>query len=182
MRIACARTWATEAAGGSMPTLAAPRRMVNLADVPVCDQHSPKGKFRLKRQHVSLLLGGRKDTGPWGGGHPFDVERVTVPPGAANWPFHWHTAQWEFYWVMSGEGRVRTEGGTLRIAVGDCIVFAPHEGHQITNTGEADLVYLVIADNPPGDQGFLPESRKWHDRHTRTSYRMAETGFFAEEE
>ena len=61
---------------------------INLADIPVDHRVSPKGQFELHRQHISLALGGIKDVGAWGGGHPFDIERTELPPGKRNFPMH----------------------------------------------------------------------------------------------
>ena len=36
-----------------------------------------------------------------------------VPPRAVNWPYHAHSAQWEFYMLVSGRGQVRTPAGTV---------------------------------------------------------------------
>ena len=121
---------------------------------------SPKGKFHLFRRHLSLALGGRKDTGVWGGGHPFDLELTRVPPGATNWPYHIHSAQWELYVVLSGHGKVRTPEGEFDIGPGDCFIHPPGEAHQICNPGTEDLVYYVIADNPPVEIGEYPDSGK----------------------
>ena len=47
-------------------------------------------------------LGAPRDAGVAGGGHPFDVELTKLPPGATNFPFHAHAAQWEVYLVLMG--------------------------------------------------------------------------------
>jgi mannose-6-phosphate isomerase-like protein (cupin superfamily) len=103
---------------------------------------SPKGRFPLFRRHISLALGSKKDTGAWSGGHPFDLELTRVPPGTANWPYHTHSAQWELYVVLSGQGKVRTPEGEFEISPGDCFTQPPGEGHQIRNPGREDLIFL----------------------------------------
>src|SRR5690349_18001288 len=108
---------------------------VNLVDVPVEHRRSPGGKYELFRQNVSMELGGIKDIGPWGGGHPFDVELVKVPPGKANFPLHAHAAQTEYYLVISGQGSILGEQAELRLAAGDHVICHPGEAHQITNDG-----------------------------------------------
>jgi hypothetical protein len=40
---------------------------IHLSAVPIEHRRSPKGRFELERQHVSLALGGLKDKGPWAG-------------------------------------------------------------------------------------------------------------------
>src|SRR5260370_17392812 len=44
---------------------------------------------------------------------------------------------------------------------GDAFIFAPNEPHQITNSGEEDLLYYVVADNPIGESAYYPDSGKW---------------------
>ena len=47
------------------------------------------------------------------------------------------------------------------VNAGDAFFFGPGEAHQLTNAGEEDFVYYVIADNPRGDSCFYPDSGKW---------------------
>jgi hypothetical protein len=61
-------------------------QIVNLSSIPAQQVQSPKGKYKLSRQSISQVLGGIKDVGTWGGGHPFDVELARVAPGTANFP------------------------------------------------------------------------------------------------
>ena len=85
--------------------------------------------------------------------HPFDVEISRIPPGKANHPFHSHSAQWEFYHVISGQGQVRDENGSSKIEAGDAFIFEPGEPHY--------LVVYVVADNPVGETCHYPDSGKW---------------------
>ncbi len=93
--------------------------------------------------------------------HPFDVEITRIPPGAASCPYHSHSAQWEFYAVISGKGTVRFDGGRLSVQSGDAFLFKPGEAHQITNDSSDDLLFYVIADNPVGESCYYPDSKKW---------------------
>ena len=146
------------------------------------EQHSPTGKFCVHRKHLSLALGGRKDIGPFGGGHPFDVELTRAPPGAVNWPFHSHAAQWELFLVLAGQGEARTPEGTVAFAAGDCLLFPPGEAHQLTNTADTDLVYYVITDQPAADVMHYPDSRKWFVKPQRKYFRMQETDYYDQED
>ena len=51
---------------------------INLAEVPITERKSPKGKFRLLRQHVSKALAGVNGLEKQGK-QPFDVEFVRLP-------------------------------------------------------------------------------------------------------
>ena len=106
-------------------------RKINISQVSETEQHSPKGRFAVFRKHISIALGGLKDVGVFGGGHPFDLELVRVPSGRAAWPLHSHSAQWELYVFISGSGQVRTPSETVAVGVGDVIIHPPEEAHQL---------------------------------------------------
>ena len=144
---------------------------VNLVDVPVEHRRSPGGKYELFRQNVSMELGGIKDVGPWGGGHPFDVELVKLPAGKANFPLHAHAAPAEYYLVISGQGSILGEEGELRLAAGDHVICHPGEAHQITNDGLEDLIYYVLADHHRADVATYPRTGK---RMLKPEYRVVQ--------
>lgn len=146
------------------------------------EQRSPRGRFHLFRRHISEALGAPRDAGIAGGGHPFDVEHVRLPPGATNFPFHAHAAQWEVYIVISGSGELRAGDTVAKVAAGDSFVCPPGEPHQLKNTGAAELVYYVIADNPPADIITYPESNKWFVKPHRKSFTIQEVDYYANEE
>ena len=82
---------------------------VNQTAVPMEHRKSPQGSFEIFRQHVSVALGGVRSIGPWGGGHPFEVERARIPAGKKGYPYHAHAAQTEYYVVLTGTGTVTDE-------------------------------------------------------------------------
>lgn len=133
-------------------------KIARLSEIPAKQTGSPHGKYQLQRQSVSQALGGIKDVGEWGGGHPFDVEFFTIPPGAANFPFHAHAAQWEMFLIVSGSGEVRGAEGRVAVTAGDHILCPPGEPHQIHNTGETDLTYYIVADHPRADIATYPDT------------------------
>jgi mannose-6-phosphate isomerase-like protein (cupin superfamily) len=122
---------------------------------------SPKGKFAGAGKQVSEALGCKPDSTDLNERHPFDVEILRVPPGKTPYPYHSHSAQWEFYHVISGAGVVRHKDGQTVIEPGDAFVFKPGEPHQIANDGQQDLIIYVVADNPVGESNHFPDSNKW---------------------
>ena len=58
----------------------------------------------------------------------------------------------------------------------------PGTAHQTTNTGTDDLVFFIIADNPPADFCHYPDSGKWALAHPRTIFRLTEADYFDGEE
>lgn len=77
------------------------------------------------------------------------------------YPYHSHSAQWEFYHVISGKGVARDEHGTTPIVAGDAFIYEPGQAHQFVNDGSEDLVVYVVADNPIGESCHYPDSNKW---------------------
>ncbi|HXC37207.1 MAG TPA: hypothetical protein VNV43_15125 [Candidatus Acidoferrales bacterium] len=71
-------------------------KKANEKRIETIEVKSSKGKYHLFRRHISLAPGGRKDTGAWGGAHPFDLELAGIPPGRKNWPDHAYSAELEF--------------------------------------------------------------------------------------
>lgn len=157
-------------------------KKVHIPSLPEVEQKSPTGKFHSYCRNITLELNGGIRAGTWGGGHPFDVQIRRIPPGAAVCPFHAHMAQWEMFLVQSGAGTVRTGPETHPIKTGDVFVHPPATPHQLINSGTSDLVVLIVADNPPLDSCFYPDSNKWSLRPPGKIFRMTEVGYFDGEE
>lgn len=136
-------------------------RKVNTKDIAEVTWSSPKGKFGGAGKEISEELGRKPDSTDLKERHPFDVEISRVPPGKSACPYHSHSAQWEFYHVISGKGTVRHAEGRTAIEVGDAFIFQPGEPHEIINDSSEDLVLYVVADNPIGESCYYPDSKKW---------------------
>jgi uncharacterized cupin superfamily protein len=136
-------------------------RKVNTNEMAEYTWTSPKGKFAGAGKEVSEELGRVPTSSDLQERHPFDVEICRISPGQTPYPYHAHSAQWEFYHVISGEGAVRDGEGTTRIQAGDAFIFKPGEAHQIINDRSEDLVLYVVADNPFGESCYYPDSKKW---------------------
>jgi len=134
---------------------------VNTATIPEFTWTSPNGKFTGVGKEVSEELGRKPKSTDLMERHPFDIEILRIPPGQTPYPYHSHSAQWEFYHVISGEGWVRHQEGTTRIETGDAFLFKPNEPHQLGNDSATDLILYVVADNPLGEACYYPDSNKW---------------------
>lgn len=137
---------------------------VNVKTIPEDKWSSPKGTFAGSGVEVSIALGRKPESSDLNERHPFDLEILRVPPGKRPYPYHSHSAQWEFYLVASGSGTSRDEDGTTPIEAGDAFIYRPGEAHQFINDGTEDLVVYVIADNPIGGTSYYPDSKKWSVR------------------
>jgi uncharacterized cupin superfamily protein len=145
-------------------------RKVNVERVSEVTWSSPKGKYVGAGKEISEALGRKPDSTNLGERHPFDVEVARLPPGSTPCPYHSHSAQWEFYQVISGAGRVRDKDGMTAIVPGDAFIFKPGEAHQLFNDGPEDLVLFVVADNPIGESCHYPDSAKWAVESPRNTY------------
>jgi uncharacterized cupin superfamily protein len=141
-------------------------RKVNLKDIPEQERKSPKGKFGRASKNISIALGREPESLDLAKRHPFDLALVQIPKGKSLCPYHAHSAETEFYLVVSGRGSIRDKDGITEVETGDAFFFQPGDAHQLTNAGDEDFVYYVIADNPrsggaTGDSCYYPDSRKW---------------------
>ncbi len=155
---------------------------VRLAAVPEEESRSPTGKFHSFSRNVSLALGGIRNGGTWAGGHPFDLQLRRVPAGATICPYHAHFAQWEFFYVQTGTGSVRTPDGTFPLRPGDCFVHPPGTAHQLHNNSTDDLEILIITDNPPLDGCYYPDSNKYALRPPGIFFRVDQTHYLEGED
>ena len=138
---------------------------VNINEIKEDPWQSPKGKFAVAFKGISEALGRDPESLDLAKRHPFDLALVLIPKDKSYCPYHAHSAESELYLVVSGRGSVRDKDGTTIVTGGDAFLFQPGEAHQLTNAGDDDFVYYVIADNPrsggTGDSCFYPDSGKW---------------------
>jgi uncharacterized cupin superfamily protein len=127
-----------------------PRRIVNLADVPLTDAGNGKS-FQARVGRIGPMLG-------MGG---LGCTLTIVPPGKRAYPLHRHHVFSEMFYVLSGTGEVRLNEKRLPIRAGDVIANPPGgEAHQIINTGSEELRYLAISDIDEVDVIDYPDSGK----------------------
>jgi len=134
---------------------------VNIRNISEESWTSPKGKFATIDKQLSVALGRKRDSTDLSERHPFDVEICRVPPGKSSCPYHSHSAQWEFYHVISGKGQIRDGEGLTAVESGDVFIFKPDEAHQVINDSEEELIMYIVADNPIGETCHYPDSNKW---------------------
>lgn len=160
-------------------------KIVNTNDLQEFLWDSPKKKFGGAGKDISESLGWDPQGADALQRHPFAVEITRISAGQTPCPYHSHSAQWEFYHVISGCGKVRDESGHHDIVQGDAFIFGPGEAHQLINDSSDDLIVYVVADNPVGESCYYPDSKKWLVRspeRTLLSSKSGITDYFAGEE
>src|SRR5712691_7837772 len=98
---------------------------INTLEIAEDPWTSPKGKFAGSSREVSVALGRKPLSMDLNERHPFDVEICRLAPGQTPYPYHSHSAQWEFYHVISGRGTARDETGRTPIEAGDAFIYGP---------------------------------------------------------
>jgi uncharacterized cupin superfamily protein len=160
-------------------------RKVNLRDIEERVRQSPKAKFGRRSKDISIALGREAESLDLAKRHPFDLALVTIPKGKLLCPYHAHSSESELYLVVSGRGKVRDKDGWTEVGPGDAFFFGPGEAHQLSNAGEDDFVYYVIADNPRGDSCHYPDSGKfavWKEGNEEVIVKGKEADYFEQEE
>src|SRR5258708_22976477 len=74
----------------------------------------------------------------------FGVNLQRLAPGVWSSQRHWHTAEDEFVWIVSGEVVLVTDEGEQVLRAGDCAGLpagAPH-GHHLQDRARAEAVIL----------------------------------------
>ncbi|MCL2201018.1 MAG: cupin domain-containing protein [Oscillospiraceae bacterium] len=70
---------------------------------------------------------------------------VEIPPGKQSWPYHYHDQSEEIFYVVSGQGKLRSCDGEKDIKAGDMICFPTGEkgGHSMHNTSDSEMLVYV---------------------------------------
>ena len=137
-------------------------KKINLDQMPWVNRKSPKGNFHIAYRNVGAEFRSAKKHGPrFRDKPPFEFAVVRIRPGAANFPFHSHAAEWEFYQIVAGSGVMRAGKKRFKVKPGDCLMCPAGEPHQLINTGKKDLIYNVVANNSVADIWRYPDSGKW---------------------
>jgi uncharacterized cupin superfamily protein len=90
----------------------------------------------------------------------FGVNRLVLPPGGWSSQRHWHTAEDEFVWVVSGEVVLIDNEGETVLRAGDCAGFPKGvaDGHHLVNRSSEPAVILEVGGrNPDQDAVDYPD-------------------------
>lgn len=134
-----------------------------------------RGKHRFQRRAFGPSTGSRQLGG----------SLMELAPGAASYPFHFHCANEEAIFIVSGNGTARIGTSRVPVRAGDWIAFpiGPEHAHQMINDGETALVYLVVGTDHKCEVIGYPDSKKiaafggetWEQPWVREFKRAGET-------
>lgn len=90
------------------------------------------------------------------------VSVYEVPPGKAAYPYHCHFKNEETFFILRGEGTLKTPEGEREVKAGDLLFFpaTPAGAHKLTNTGAEPLVYIDFDVVHDLDACIYPDSGK----------------------
>ena len=91
------------------------------------------------------------------------VRVYELPPGKSAYPYHYHLKNEETFFVLKGEGLLRTPEGERAVKAGDLLFFPAGEdgAHKLTNTSQSEmLVYLDFDIVHDLDVTMYPDSGK----------------------
>ncbi|MEO1392041.1 MAG: cupin domain-containing protein [Cyanobacteria bacterium J06634_5] len=117
----------------------------------------------------------RQRVGKAAGLKNFGVNLTTLAPGSQSALRHWHSAQDEFVYVVSGEIVLITDEGEQLLEPGEMVGFAAGDknAHHLVNRSASAAVYLEIGDKsmpefvdyPDHDLIFIAENGSGHFAH-----------------
>src|SRR2546421_7572632 len=101
----------------------------------------------------------RQALGDAGGLSDFGVNLMSLPPGAWSSQRHWHSAEDEFVYVLSGELTLVTDSGEDIFRAGDCVAFPKNmpNGHHFINRSDTLATCLEVGTRRDDDVCHYPD-------------------------
>lgn len=125
---------------------------VRFQDVPLKHKNEHPGYEYYKRELV-----------PKGNAQQCSISVYEIPPGKSAYPYHYHTRNEEAFYIISGNGILKTPSGDREVSAGEFLFFPSNKkgAHKLTNTSETEiLIYLDFDTHNEIDVAFYPDSGK----------------------
>jgi uncharacterized cupin superfamily protein len=116
----------------------------------------------LESSHGERFGHRRKSLAGPAGGRMLGCSLYELPPGRRAFPYHWHSANEEAIYVLSGRGRLRLADAEVPLAQGDYVACLVGEqgAHQVINDSEEPLRYICVSTMIEPDAVVQPDSDK----------------------
>src|SRR6188768_4296022 len=103
--------------------------VINTEEVEIAEQK--KGTFHARNRRL----------GPHVGNAQIGATLTELPPGTMSYPFHYHCANEEAIYIVSGSGTARIGDARVAVRAGDWIALptGPEHAHQMINDGAVPL-------------------------------------------
>ena len=105
----------------------------------------------------------KKEFIPRGAADKTMVSVYEIPPGKSAYPYHYHLKNEETFYILSGEGVLRTPEGEKKVTAGELLFFptGPAGAHKLTNSSDTEnLVYIDFDVVRDVDITIYPDSDK----------------------
>jgi uncharacterized cupin superfamily protein len=126
--------------------------IVNEAEVEWATETSAAGEVVFERKKLGAATAGRA----------LGAGLYRVPPGSRSWPRHYHTANEEAIYVISGTGRLHVGDDAHALRAGDYVALptGAEHAHKVVNDTETELVFLCFSQMVEPDVVGYPDSGK----------------------
>ena len=108
-----------------------------MEDIPVSHKCDHEGYEYYRRKFI-----------PFGGAKNALVSVYEIPPGKAAYPYHYHHKNEETFYILSGEGILKTPEGERKVKAGELLFFpaGPEGAHKLTNLSETEMLTYIDFD------------------------------------
>lgn len=123
-----------------------------IEDVMISHKQDHEGYEYFRRKFV-----------PYGAAKNTQVSVYEIPPGKAAYPYHYHHKNEETFYILSGEGILKTPQGKRKVRAGEFLFFptGPEGAHKLTNSSAIEnLVYIDFDVVHDLDVAVYPDSDK----------------------
>ena len=123
-----------------------------IEDIPASHKCEHEGYEYYRRKFISF--GGAKNS---------LVSVYEIPPHKSAYPYHFHHNNEETFYILSGEGVLRTPEGEKKVTAGELLFFptGPAGAHKLTNSSDTEnLVYIDFDVVHDVDITIYPDSDK----------------------
>jgi len=127
-------------------------RHSRIENIPAVHRCEHDGYEYLRRKFV-----------PFGAAGSTVVSVYEIPPLKSAYPYHYHHKNEETFYILSGEGILRTPEGERKVRAGELLFFpaCPEGAHKLTNCSDTEaLVYLDFDAVHDVDVTVYPDSDK----------------------
>ena len=102
---------------------------------------------KQKAEHEDYVYRRRKFLG-FGETNNTCVSIYEIPPGKSAYPYHYHHKNEETYYILGGEGILKTPAGERKVTAGELLFFptGPEGAHKITNSSETEMLTYIDFD------------------------------------
>ncbi|KAB1187454.1 MULTISPECIES: cupin domain-containing protein [Haloferax] len=123
---------------------------INESDLDWVEHDGVEGEFR------------QKQLGEAAGSDQLGCSLYELPPGSQPWSYHYHAANEEALYILSGTGTLRLGGETYTVREGDYIpCLADDAGaHCVVNDSDSTLRYLALSTMREPDVTIHPDIDK----------------------